>query len=156
MAETGIYIDVKDIARIAKKLDVMPVFKSGIFAAGTYLKGVLREYPGSSIANSPKPYPGRWYERGYGTRYVRKSGGIGGRKTSETLGKRWTVKKENNGMTVIVGNNASYAKWVQGHNTQARFHKSRGWKTTGDVADQESNKAVDIVMQFIQAKLNSK
>ena len=127
-----------------------------MFAAGIYLKGVISEYPGSSSANSPKPYPGRWYERGYGTRYVRKSGGVGGRRTSQTLGKRWSVKKENAGMTVIVGNNASYAKWVQGANTQARFHKARNWKTTQDVADKESKKAVSIVMDFVRAKLNSK
>ncbi|MCZ2459158.1 MAG: hypothetical protein LC128_05990 [Chitinophagales bacterium] len=156
MTKVGISIDTRELAKIAESLDIMPAFKSGMYAAGIYLKGVISEYPSSSSANQPKPYPGRWYERGYGTRYIKKSGGMGGKKTSETLGKRWTVKKSNAGMTVTVGNNTSYGKWVQGHNTQAQFHKVRNWKTTGDVADKEGEKVKTIIMDFISAKIDGR
>ena len=156
MTEPGVYIDAKDLARIAEKLNVMPAFKDGMFAAGVYLKGVISEYPSSSSANQPKPYPGKWYERGFGTRYITKTGIMRGKRTSQTLGKRWSVKKSNAGMTVTVGNNASYAKWVQGANTQAKFHKARNWKTTADVATKESKKALQIIKDFITAHLNKR
>lgn len=156
MAKVGISIDTRELAKIAESLDIMPAFKSGMYAAGIYLKGVISEYPASSVANQSKPYPGRWYQRGYGTRYIKKSGGMGGKKTSETLGKRWTVKKSNAGMTVTVGNNTSYGKWVQGHTKQTKFHNARGWLTTGDVVEKESNKALNIIMDFISAKIEGR
>jgi len=57
---------------------------------------------------------------------------------SEMLGKSWsvTVAANRDGVVGEIGNNTSYAPWVQG-DKQARFHTARGWKTL-DTALEES------------------
>lgn len=61
---------------------------------------------------------------------------------SETLGRRWTIASRNP-TTVVLGNNASYAPWVQskikisdGRGPQAHVHDITGWLTVEDAADQ--------------------
>jgi hypothetical protein len=74
-------------------------------------------------------------QRNPDTRYVRGRGwankeGVVKRLTSEHLGKRWTVRVEasSGGLQGKVGNNASYAPWVQSARFQARTHQ--GWWQT--------------------------
>lgn len=152
--QPGIYLDMKDVKALAESLDVVPAFKDGLHAAGLYLKGRIAEYPAASSANTPKPYPGRWYQRGYGTRWTTKGGVLRGRKTSETLSKRWTTVKSNGGMIITIGNNAKYARYVHSAQYQARFHKSRGWITDADAVEKYGDEVLDIVFDFISAKID--
>ena len=93
------------------------------------IKEVADKYPPESSANMPGR-AGGWYERGYGPRW---SGGSGGRRTSEVLGKQWVAKARDN--LAIIANRASYAIFVQG-DKQASFHEKRGWKKLEDVAEE--------------------
>ena len=93
-------------------------------AGGSMLKNYIAEYPPASEAN--RPGQRRWYERGYGSRWTRRDGSVGGSATSQTLGRRWTVSSR--GLTVTVGNNVTYGPFVQG-DKQAAFHERRGWRT---------------------------
>jgi hypothetical protein len=118
--------------------------KLGKLAAAKYLKPVLHrsalkvkskvaKYPPASEANLPGPYPARWYQRGYGARYARKSGGIGGRRTSERLGASWFTQV--GAFRAVLTNKASYAPYVQkkyGKPKQTTFHAKRGWPTAED------------------------
>ena len=88
------------------------------------LKRTMSDYPPATAANVPNH---RWYQRGYGPRWSRKDGGIGGRATSEQLGQRWAVARKRWG--AIVGSPVSYSPPVQHHKEQARFHRARGWVT---------------------------
>ncbi len=58
--------------------------------------------------------------------------------TSEMLGRSWDAQviEQENTVLGIIGNNASYAEYVQG-NQQAAVHAARGWKTV-DKALEES------------------
>lgn len=85
------------------------------------------------------------------TRYVRGRGwadasGKVRHFTSEHLGKRWTTKVESTGDGVQgkVGNNASYAPYVQSKKLQANVHK-KWWQTDAD-AIRDNRK--DIVRDF--------
>ena len=129
---------LKELQHKIDKLEDLTPVKAGLRAAALHVKGKIAVYPPESEANMPRTIAGTnrvlsWYERGYGTRYI----GGGGRKTSETLGRKWTIKALNGGLTQIVGNNVSYSVFVQGER-QAAFHKRRGWKTTDEIAAQES------------------
>lgn len=89
----------------------------------------------SRIAQYPPapPKAGRtFYERGFGTRWRRKDGSVGGRKTSETLGRKWAIQPQSNG--AVLQNGASYAKYVHSADHQATVHKGR-WKTDAKLAD---------------------
>ena len=123
MADT-VNIKIEGIEQLVKKLGqatAAQTLSPAIQAATLHLKGVIAVYPPSSSANSPsRPH---WYERGFGPRWRRKDGTVGGRKTSETLGRRWTIKTR--GLTGMVGNNVSYGPDVQGLK-QKSYHKRRG------------------------------
>lgn len=76
-----------------------------------------------------KPYPPPPPE----SRYVR-----GAPPHSENLGKRWTSRRIR-GQEYVgreVGNNASYAPWVQSSELQARVHQGR-WQTDQEVIERE-------------------
>jgi hypothetical protein len=104
--------------------DMRKVVRRASLELGNELKRDMSEYPPASEANQPNH---RWYQRGYGPRWTRKDGSIGGRPTSEQLGQSWAVAKKRWG--TIVGSRASYSPVVQHHKEQARFHKARGWVT---------------------------
>jgi len=89
---------------------------------------------GLDITQAVSPYPpthgkvaGKtWYQRGFGPRYVRKSGGLSpGSGLSEQLGQQWRQQVTENSVTIE--NLASYAPFVHGEQ-QAGFHGSWGWK----------------------------
>lgn len=111
-------------------------------AAVEILKDDIAEYPPATEANSPGR--NRWYERGYGPRWRRKDGSVGGRRTSQTLGRKWTTRVEDRGMTGKVGNNVTYGPYVQHFKAQARFHKVRGWKTDKEVAERQGRKILQL------------
>jgi hypothetical protein len=69
-------------------------------------------------------------------------------KRSETLGRRWTTAQPNPFMAVV-GNNASYIRFVQG-DKQAHFHARRGWKKALDIAKAEMRYILD---EFVRKAL---
>ena len=118
----------KELLRKLARLSRMQPAKKAVAAGTLHLAGVIAVYPMQTIANAPRPR-GKWYERGYGTRWMRRDGSKGGRKTSEMLGRKWSVKTRRGGLQGIVGNSASYAPFVQSAAKQASFHGKRGWLT---------------------------
>jgi len=61
-----------------------------------------------------------------------------------TLGRRWTtqVRRIANGLRGKVGNNTSYAPWVQSWNFQAWMHQGR-WQTDAEVLEENTRNIVD-------------
>jgi hypothetical protein len=143
---------IEPLLRKLKSIDDLKPVKAAIKAAALHIKGKIAVYPSSSIANSETQ--GRWYERGYGPKWRRKDGSVGGRKTSETLGRRWTIQIKNSGLTAIVGNNTSYGPYVQSAEKQAKFHGLRDWKTDEQVLDEERDTVTNFVLGYIQRELD--
>lgn len=81
----------------------------------------LKKYP-------TQKNPETTYKRGYGR--------IGAKvQTSEDLGARWTKKISLQNLTLEIGNNASYAPYVQSSELQAEFHKD-WWQTDQDAINE--------------------
>jgi len=79
-----------------------------------------------------------------GSRYVRGRGmadadGVVRRLTSQQLGKRWTTKIAPEGSALVghVGNNVSYAPFVQSQKFQVRIHRGR-WQTDVQVMNKNA------------------
>ena len=134
-------IEIKGLEPLQAKLKAL--------ASGKYLDNVLRAaqrrlldrvraYPPASGANRPQPAPGRWYERGYGSRWSRARGGTGGNSTSERLGGSWVAKAEGQGL--VLSNRASYAPYVMGAKRQSGLHRRRGWRRVDEVAAEEAGR----------------
>lgn len=142
------------LARI-NTLASLDAAKTALAAAALHVKGKIAQYPPSTEANAPGDYPKRWYERGYGPRWARKrKPGVGGRRTSETLGRRWTVQARDDGLTQVVGNNVSYGPYVQGpEEEQAGFMAAIGWKSIDQVVEEESETVVGLIESEIDKAL---
>ena len=142
-------IEIEGLDRLLTKLDGLEnltKIKPALKAAAVHVMGAIKPYPPKSIANSPSNPTGRWYERGFGTKTAT------GREypTSETLGRKWTVKSRDRGLTQVVGNNVSYGPYVQSAEKQAKIHEQRGWKTDQQVADEEA----DTVLKSVKREVN--
>lgn len=111
----------------------------------------LRKYPDATEGNRARTFqPGgdnTWYERGYGPRWARKDGTVGGKKTSRNLGKQWATRTRifAQGSAVldvkgpviegVAGNTTFYVDYVQG-DAQQPWHKRHGWVTVDQALDE--------------------
>lgn len=137
------------LLRKLKSIEELRGARRGLKAGAVHIKGIISKYPPATIANSPGNPTRRWYERGYGPKWKRRDGSVGGRKTSETLGRKWTIGERAGGLQQVIGNNASYAIYVHSDADQARFHGRRGWKTDLEVIKEEG----DHVLKFVQKEV---
>lgn len=149
----SVSINLQDIERIARKLDLLPAFSAGIMAGGVHIKSIIDVYPPSTEANVPGIYPKRWYVRGWGAKWALKDGGVHGRHSSETLGRRWTIVAYNDGLSCKVGNNATYARFVHDKNRQPAIFARREWITIQTVARDEAEAVRDLVAGSIRAEI---
>lgn len=145
-------VTVKGLDKLIEKLERLgkaDALKRPMTQAVQHLHDTIAEYPPSGIANSPmNGYS--WYERGFGTRT--RTGRAWN--TSETLGRRWTEEVSANGQRGVVGNNASYAEYVQSAEKQAGFHAMRGWKTDEQVTREEAGVVVEFFNDAIARLLD--
>ena len=139
----------KELARKIRRLSDLSFLRVAVWSGAAHITKKLSEYPSSTDANSPANR--RWYERGWGTRYRRKDGSWGGQQTSEDLGPSW-VSVSDTATRAHVGNDASYAKWVQGPQ-QSAIMKKIGWKTTDTVVDEESEKVLKSIQKAVDNEL---
>lgn len=121
--------------------------RAAALAIGHQVIDLISPYP-----TQPNPAnPNRWYQRGFGSRWRRKDGSLGGRRSSEQLGQSWAVKADSEG--AVVGTKVSYAPWVQEAEHQARIHRETGWKTDVLVVQEITDSGVveDIVLSAVAA-----
>ena len=153
-----IKVEIKGLDKFNKKiLAVAPALKIGIKAGTSHVEGKLKTYPPSTMANKPKAYSSGagwgnfWYQRGWGSKWALADGSWHGRKASEQLQQKWTTRFEQGGLVGIVGNNASYARYVQGPDeVQNRAMPDIGWKSVDTVADEEK----EVVERFVQNQVD--
>ena len=159
MADSGVTMEIKGMDELIKKLEElgkMSKVHAGMKAAMIHLKGKVNTYPDKTEANVPKHFVGgRWYERSWGSKRFTKKG-VKGPKTSERLDTAWTTSYDKVKFEAVIGNDASYAKYVQGpKGTQAKAMKRIGWKGIDVVSNEETKRVqeyvFDAVMRAIKA-----
>lgn len=123
-----------------------PVLKSNI----AHVENVAETYPPETAANFPND-EGKWYERGYGNRWLRRGGGVGGSPTSEQLGDNWRSRVESN-TRARTDNPTSYGPYVMG-SKQAGPLARIGWKTTDTIAAEESKRVLADIKKAVDRKL---
>lgn len=90
-----------------------------------------------------------------GSKYIRGRGFEGGPRTSENLGKRWVTRivEVPGGLRGSVGNNVSYAPYVQSKKFQARIHKRLWINTDRYVLDTERKNIVEDFRRAVKEAL---
>jgi len=111
--------------------DMRKVIQKASEPLAAELMRTMMEPAPASEANKERPFTSkgnnRWYQRGFGPRWARKDGSVGGSKTSRQLDQSWSIARK--GWGAIVGSGVPYAPAVQHYKEQAWFHKARGWVT---------------------------
>ena len=150
------HVRVEGLERLERKLSPQvyeSAVKGGLMAIRAEVQDKLAPYPSSTEANRPAGPGSRWYERGYGPRWMLASGRVVGKKTSETLGRRWSIRDVPGRLMVALVNIASYAPFVHSEEKQALFHKRRGWMTDkGAVAYVKRSGVVDKILRDVFRK----
>jgi hypothetical protein len=148
MAEIG--IKVTGLSEITAKLKEAPETMRATFsAAGNEVarevldvEGV-RRYPPAPRAYAP-PYP--YYVRGVGTQYSPAANSM----SSEKFGTQFYT--ESQPFKVVIGNRASYAKWIVGE-AQANRMAGIGWRRLVDVAQEKIGPITKIFQGWIDRAL---
>ena len=109
-------------------------------AVAAVIQDRLAPYPPATEANSPKTGwikggPNYWYERGYGPRWIRKDGSYNSAKTSEMMNRQWTIEPTAS-TSHILGNRATYARWLHSSEEQVTWAGPRGWVTDRKAVEQ--------------------
>jgi len=127
---SGATVRLVGLDDLQKKLgaDFKPAMRGATKAIAAEIQGKIAPYPPATSANRPAGPGSRWYERGFGSRYQRKDGIRSGRKTSETLGRRWGIQSQGR-IGAVLGNLATYSPYVHSAEKQAKIHGKRGWVT---------------------------
>ena len=150
----NIGIDARSTVAGLTRLARADGFKTGLQAAGTHLRRVIAVYPARRYYHlnwaivSPRMRRAFFAKLRSGeiqVPYVRSSS-----PGSQRLGTRWGQSTANGGMTVTVGNTATYAPIVQGGARQSSFHRQTNWRTDRYVAEGEAQRVVAIVFTAIQ------
>jgi len=108
-------------------------------------------YPSEGPWNQPGPYPARWYQRQFGSRWALKGGGTGGNSSSERMQKLWVITQKGP-WQVSVGNRASYAPYVMGEE-QRSYHEAHGWKKLKEIGAEESRKGPRIMEEELEKSI---
>jgi hypothetical protein len=153
-------ITVHGLSELLDKFDhlsenVQKAVRAGIFAGAVHVQTQAKKYPPSTEANIP--FQRRWYQRGWGSKWMRRDGSVGGKMTSKNLKQQWTVEMRDK-YTVVIGNNVSYGPYVMGgandEHQQAHRMKEIGWKTTDTIAEEQTPKVMEFIEKEIQKALN--
>jgi phage gpG-like protein len=157
MPDTGATIEIQGLDELVKKLDDLKQLRkvhAGIRAAGMYVKGRLAKYPRrkrvkiSEIGGWASEKQRRWFF------WALKEGKIevpyrrGISPGSEDLASKWTSKYDKNKFEAVVGNNASYARFVMG-DKQTKMMKRIGWKTVETVSKEETKRVQEYVFDAV-------
>jgi len=126
----GATVKLVGLDSLQRKLgaDFKPAMRAASKAIALEIQGEIAPYPPATSANRPKGPGSKWYERGFGTKWMLKDGTVRGKKTSQTLGRRWGIKGKG-AIGAVLGNIATYSPYVHSHEEQAKYHGKRGWVT---------------------------
>jgi predicted nicotinamide N-methyase len=143
---------------LLKKLDnieqLKPI-KAALRAAGVQIAGWLAEYP--AVSRRKQAFKSE-KQRKYFFAALKK-GEIevpyrrGMSWKSERLGQRWTMEEADDGNTVVVGNNASYARLTQDRDEQAAYHKATGWRTVQDAEETQVPVVLELAKYYVEEAL---
>ncbi len=148
------------LARLAEVRDLRRV-KGALLAAGEHLKGAVSVYPPVKRLTLKEVY-GQSFKterqrRGFFAKL--RSGEIevpyhrGESPGSQRLKAGWAVAAENDGLTVVVGNDATYGPLAQDREQQSLYLRRVGWVTIQDTLAAEGDHVLGLLSDAVEDSL---
>jgi len=160
MPDTGATIEIEGLDELVRKLDDLAKLTkvhAGMLAALSHIKGKIAKYPkymrGSIPLSAVGGFSSDKQRRGFfaklnaGEIEVPYRRGIS--PGSEDLAHKWTVKYDTKKFEGVVGNNASYARFVQG-DKQTKMMDMIGWETVEEVSSREEKRVQEYVIDAVR------
>jgi hypothetical protein len=118
------------------------------------VKGNISKYPSDANAHRPQPFKTEKSRRYFFWALREGIITVPYRRTMN-LQHRWTVKGMKGGLQQIIGNNAAYGPMVQDPNEQTAYHQKTGWRTTDEVAREETENVLREIKKEVDRLLAS-
>ena len=167
MADYG--VKVNGLNKVQKMLNKADANKALIVGLEWGMDELVKEmkYPPVSEANYPNE-AGRWYQRGEGSKYMRKDGSVVTVPTSHPLKDAWKKKLfKGNSPKGVVSNSATiqagsqkgrgYAVYVHGSRRekpgQAEIHTRRGWPSLPDEGKELAPKIAEKIIKAFKNRM---
>lgn len=153
MANNIQLIGKEELLAKLESLGNLDAAKAGLMAAGLYLKGRLSVYPQQQRLTRESVYGSAFKTPRQRRAFFAKlrSGEIqvpyhrGTSPNSERFKAAWTAQAENDGMSVVIGNDTSYGPMLMGDDTQSIYMRRVGWRKVGEIVDEERDVVVGMV-----------
>lgn len=150
---------LEQLQRKLKRIEDLEPIKRAVKDAGTHVREKVSKYPPrkyvsiQDIGGWASDRQRRFFFWALRTGRIEVPYRRGQSPGSEDLGQSWAVKTEKQGMSAVIGNDASYGPFVQDKSRQSRMHKAIGWKTAQDVADEEEDTVLKLIQQAVDNAL---
>jgi len=157
MPDTGATIEIEGLDELVRKLDDLAKLTkvhAGMEAAALYLKGKIAQYPprkhitiqqaGGWASDKQR----RWFFWALNKGAIDVPYRRGISPGSEDLAHKWTTNYDKGKFEAVVGNNASYARFVMG-DKQTKMMQMIGWKTVETVASAETKRVQEYVIEAV-------
>jgi len=157
MPDTGATIEIEGLDELVRKLDDLAKLTkvhAGMLAALSHIKGKIAKYPRrkhikiEDIGGWASEKQRRWFFAALNKGEIDVPYKRGISPGSEDLANKWTVKYDTKKFEGVVGNNASYARFVQG-DKQSRMMDEIGWETVEEVSDRETKRVQEYVIEAV-------
>lgn len=147
---TTISITVEGAEELLQKATKMPIeIARALNAGGVHVKGKIATYPPRANLTRKQVYgtsfksdkQRRWFFANgiHQTPYKR----------TTQLGQSWSVQQPQPFQVIVGSSRDDYGPYVQGADQQSLYHKAQGWKTTDQVANEESGHVTGLVKKAI-------
>jgi len=153
-------LKIEGLERVVKKIDNIARFRVWANAPMTKTNALLHDALAKYVPKAQGAFSAMATDRQRRAYWAKvRSGAIshgsGGYRRSGNLGRRWTsrVDASADGVKGTVGNNASYARWVQGNPGQQPFHAASGFMTTTKAIEKTERQRVLVWRQAVRELL---
>jgi hypothetical protein len=143
--------------RIKKVIDDADARRRVLIRAVLELKDRAAAYPPEGAWNKAPGTKGNniWYQRQFGTRWLKKDGTFGGRNESQRLQKSWqTEVQREDTFTASAFTGVTYAPLLLDPAEQVSWAPTHGWKNLDEIAEGYQPRFVALVLEEVDNQID--
>ncbi len=146
------------MARVKKVIDDPTSRRRVLLRAVLELKDLAAAYPVAGRWNSAPGTKGdnRWYQRGYGSRWLRKDGTFGGSNTSQRLQQSWNTEvQRTDEFTASAFTDVTYAPYLlDEEKPRVNWAQSHGWQSLDEIQEDYAPRFERAVLDEVDDQIN--
>jgi len=146
------------MARVKKVIDDPASRRRVLLRAVLELKDLAAAYPVAGRWNSAPGTKGdnRWYQRGFGSRWLRKDGTFGGSNTSQRLQQSWNTEvQRQDEFTASAFTDVTYAPYLlDEEKPRVNWAQSHGWQSLDEIQEDYAPRFERAVLDEVDDQIN--